>query len=213
MTDLRLNVGLTYADTKYRKNLVGTDDGAPLNPALRVLPGHRVSNAPKFVATGALAWTPRIGGSGLRGLFYVDARCSDGYNTGSDLFPQKFQEAYTIVNGRIGIRGPDDRWSLEFWGQNLLDKDYAQVAFNSPFQQGGSTTPPFAPGFTFAPFTDPAYPGGRQLFSMFLAEPRTFGADSAWAVWLRSDGARLCRSGADLLRRRRPRRRPARTAR
>jgi hypothetical protein len=27
----------------------------------------------------------------------------------------------------------------------------------------------------FAPFVDPQYPGGRQLFSMFLAEPRTFG--------------------------------------
>lgn len=176
MEDLRVNAGFTWADTKYRKNLVGTDDGDPLNPALRVLPGSRVSNAPKFVATGAVAFTPRIGGSGLRGLFYVDARYTDGYNTGSDLFPQKFQQSYVIVNGRIGIRGPEDRWSLEFWGQNIFDKDYAQVAFNSPFQQGGSTTPPFAPGFTFAPFTDPVYPGGRQLFSMFLAEPRTFGA-------------------------------------
>jgi hypothetical protein len=57
----------------------------------------------------------------------------------------------------------------------LFNKDYAQVAFNSPFQQGGSTQPPFAPGFTHAPFVDPQYPGGRQLFSMFLAEPRTFG--------------------------------------
>jgi len=176
MDDVRVNLGLTYADTKYRKNLVGTDNGAPLSPALRVLPGQNISNAPEVVATGALAWTPRIGSSGLRGLFYVDARYTDGYNTGSDLFPQKFQESYTVVNGRIGVRGPEDRWSLEFWGQNIFDKDYAQVAFNTPFQQGGSTTPPFAPGFTFAPFTDPAYPGGRQLFSMFLAEPRTFGA-------------------------------------
>jgi iron complex outermembrane recepter protein len=85
------------------------------------------------------------------------------------------QQSYTIVNGRVGIRGPDDRWSVELWAQNLLDKNYAQVAFNSPFQGGGSTTPPWAPGFTFAPFLDPQYPGGRQLFSMFLAEPRTFG--------------------------------------
>ena len=26
MSDLRVNAGFTYADTKYRKNLVGTDD-------------------------------------------------------------------------------------------------------------------------------------------------------------------------------------------
>ena len=175
MRDLRLNLGLTYADTKYRKNLVGDDDGTPLSPALRMLPGDNISNAPKTVVTGALAFTPPIGGSGMKGLFYVDARMSGGYNTGSDLFPQKEQDRFTVVNGRIGIRGPDDAWSVELWGQNLFDKDYSQVAFNTPFQAGGSTTPPWAPGFTFAPFVDPQYPGSRQLFSQFLAEPRTYG--------------------------------------
>jgi outer membrane receptor protein involved in Fe transport len=175
MSNLRLNLGLTYAQTKYRKNLVGKDDGTPLNPALRMLPGDNISNAPKLVTTGALAWTPPIGNSGLSGLFYVDARMNSGYNTGSDLFPQKEQRHFTVVNGRVGVRGPEDSWSLEFWAQNLFNKDYAQVAFNSPFQQGGGTTPPFEPGFTFAPFIDPQYPGGRQLFSQFLAEPRTYG--------------------------------------
>ena len=175
MSDLRLNAGLTYAQTKYRKNLVGDDDGTPLSPALRMLPGDNISNAPKVVVTGALAWTPPIGGSGITGLFYVDGRLSGGYNTGSDLFPQKEQKRFGIVNGRIGVSGPGDSWSIELWGQNLFNKDYAQVAFNTPFQQGGSTTPPFAPGFTFAPFIDPAFPGGRQLFSQFLGEPRTYG--------------------------------------
>jgi outer membrane receptor protein involved in Fe transport len=175
MQDLRLNLGFTYASTKYRKNLVGNDEGDPLNPALRRLPGNQISNAPKYVTTAALAFTPDIGNTGLSGLFYIDARRSSGYNTGSDLFPQKKQDGFTVVNGRVGVRGPEDSWSLELWAQNLFNKDYAQVAFNSPFQQGGSTTPPFAPGFTFAPFVDPAYPGGRQLFSQFLAEPRTYG--------------------------------------
>jgi len=175
MRDLRLNLGLTYAETKYRDNLVGRDDGSPLNPALRMLPGDNISNAPELVATGSLAWTPPIGGSGMTGLFYVDARSTSAYNTGSDLFPQKEQEAYTIVNGRVGIRGPEERWAVELWAQNLFDKDYAQVAFNSPFQAGGSTTPPWAAGFTLAPFVDPQYPGSRQLFSQFLAEPRTYG--------------------------------------
>ena len=175
MRDLSLNAGFTWADTKYRKNLVGTDDGTPLSPALRMLPGDNISNAPEIVATGALTWTPPIGGSGITGLLYLDARYSGHYNTGSDLFPQKEQDSYTVVNGRIGIHGPDDHWALELWAQNLFDKNYAQVAFNSPFQAGGSSTPPFAPGFTFAPFIDPQFPGGRQIFSMFLAEPRTFG--------------------------------------
>ena len=41
MRDLRLNLGLTYANTKYRNDLVGNDDGAPLDPALRKLPGRQ----------------------------------------------------------------------------------------------------------------------------------------------------------------------------
>jgi outer membrane receptor protein involved in Fe transport len=174
MNDLTINLGYTYANTKYRDNLVGAEDGTPLNPALRVLPGNNISNAPRSVATASLAWTPRIGSS-LRGLFYVDGRLTSDYNTGSDLFPQKLQQSYAVVNGRIGLQSANGGWSVELWAQNLFDKDYAQVAFNSPFQAGGSTTPPWAPGFTFAPFIDPQYPGSRQLFSMFLAEPRTFG--------------------------------------
>jgi len=163
--DMFLNLGLTIADTKYRDDLVGNDNGAPLDPALRVLPGHHLSNAPRVVATGAFTWTPRLGNSGLTGLIYADARVTDNYNTGSDLFPQKAQDAYAVINARLGIRGPQQRWSLEVWAQNLFDTDYAQVAFNSPFQAGA----------TSAPFVDPQFPGGRQIFSAFLAEPRTYG--------------------------------------
>jgi len=163
--DLRLNAGFTYASTKYRGDLVGRDDGSPLNQALRRLPGQQVSNAPKVVATGSASYTPRIGDSGLTGLFYVDARYSGSYNTGSDLFPQKRQQGFALVNARVGVRGRDQLWSVEFWAQNLFNKNYQQVAFNSPFQEGA----------VGAPFTDPAYPGGRQIFSTFLAEPRTFG--------------------------------------
>ncbi len=163
----RMSAGLTYAKTKYRSNLVGNDSGAPLDQALRLLPGNNLSNAPELVATGSVAWTPDIGSSGLTGLVYVDGRMTSDYNTGSDLFPQKEQDGYAIFNARIGIRGPDEKWGVEFWGQNIFNKQYAQVAFNSPFQEGGTST-----GTAFA---DPQYPGGRQIFSQFLAEPRTYG--------------------------------------
>ncbi|MFD1786893.1 TonB-dependent receptor [Sphingomonas floccifaciens] len=163
--DINFTLGITYTDTHYRNDLVGSAGGLPLDPALRVLPGKQLSNAPEWVATSSFAWTPRLGNSGLSGLFYIDGRLSDDYNTGSDLFPQKSQDSFFVANARIGIRGPSERWALEFWGQNIFDKDYAQVAFNSPFQAGT----------TSAPFVDPQYPGGRQIFSQYLAEPRTYG--------------------------------------
>jgi outer membrane receptor protein involved in Fe transport len=163
--DLRVQAGITYAKTKYREDLVGTAAGTPLDAALRKLPGDNLSNAPEIVATGSITFTPEIGSSGLSALFYIDGRVSSDYNTGSDLFPQKGQDSFALFNARVGIRGPEERWAIELWAQNLFDKDYAQVAFNSPFQAGT----------TSAPFVDPTYPGGRQIFSQFLAEPRTYG--------------------------------------
>ena len=129
---------MTWANTRYRNDLVGRDTGTPLDPALFLLPGDNLSNAPSTVVTGSVAWTPPIGSSGLSALFYADARLSSNYNTGSDLFTEKEQDAYEIVNARIGIRGRDQRWSIELWAQNIFDTDYQQVAFNAPFQ-GGNT--------------------------------------------------------------------------
>ena len=163
--NFRVAAGLTYANTGYRNNLVGNKTGAPLDAALRKLPGDNLSNAPELVATSSVTWTPEIGSSGLSGLFYIDGRMTSDYNTGSDLFPQKEQDGFAIFNARIGLRGPDEAWGIELWGQNIFNQDYAQVAFNSPFQAGT----------TSAPFVDPQYPGGRQIFSQFLAEPRTYG--------------------------------------
>ena len=163
--NFRMAAGLTYAKTTYRDDLIGTKNGAPLDSALRKLPGDNLSNAPEFVATSSVTWTPDIGSNGMSGLVYIDGRMTSDYNTGSDLFPQKEQDGFAVFNARIGLRGPDESWGIELWGQNILNKDYAQVAFNSPFQAGQSA----------APFVDPQYPGGRQIFSQFLAEPRTYG--------------------------------------
>lgn len=163
--NFRVAAGLTYARTKYRSDLVGTKNGTPLDSALRKLPGNNLSNAPELVATGSVTWTPEIGSSGLTGLVYIDGRMTSDYNTGSDLFPQKAQDGYALFNARLGLRGPDEKWGVELWAQNIFNKNYAQVAFNSPFQAGT----------TAAPFVDPQYPGGRQIFSQFLAEPRTYG--------------------------------------
>ena len=163
--NFRVAAGITYSNASYNNNLVGSSSGAPLDPALRKLPGDNLSNAPEIVTTASITWTPDIGSSGMSGLVYIDSRMTADYNTGSDLFPQKEQDGFALFNARVGIRGADEKWALEFWGQNIFNQDYAQVAFNTPFQAGT----------TSAPFVDAQYPGGRQIFSQFLAEPRTFG--------------------------------------
>jgi iron complex outermembrane receptor protein len=168
MHDLQITAGLTYANTHYRGDLVGRDNGTPLDPALFLLPGRNLSNAPKITATGSIAWTPPIPGTNLSALFYVDTRITSDYNTGSDLFPEKLQDGYALVNARLGIRGPDQRWAIELWAQNLLNQDYQQVAFNTPFQGSNSVA-------HVTNFGAPSFATANQLFSSFLAEPRTFG--------------------------------------
>ena len=160
-----VNLGYTLADTKFRRNLVGSASGEALDPALFLLAGSQMSNAPRNVVTGSVSWTPDLGSSGLTGLFYVDGRMTSDYNTGSDLFYEKEQDGFFVANARIGVRGPDQSWSIEGWVQNLFDENYMQVAFNAPFQGAGS----------LAQVTQLGTATGNQLFSAFLAEPRTYG--------------------------------------
>src|SRR6185437_10384983 len=161
--DVSWNAGLVMADTRYRDNLVGAG-GRPLTNALFQLPGRQISNAPKWTATTSLAWTPPIGSS-MRGLLYADARYMSSFNTGSDLDIEKQQKAFTLVNARIGLHDAADRWGIEFWGQNVFNKHFIQVAFDAPIQ-GTGTTRGVEAGF---------YPAATQLYGAFLGEPRTFG--------------------------------------
>jgi len=168
--NIAVTAGYTYSSTKFAKDLVGRNNGSALDPALFLLPGDNMSNAPEHVITTSFAWTPDIGNTGFSALFYIDQRTTADYNTGSDLFVEKEQDGYTVVNGRVGIRGPDEKWAIEVWAQNLLNQDYQQVGFSSPFQGSNSRSQLTAPGFGA-----PGFATANQLFSSYLAEPRTYG--------------------------------------
>ena len=162
--NVSVNLGLTYSDTIYRNNLVGTN-GRPLPPTLFQLPGRQLSNAPKYVVTTGFGFTPEIGNSGLSGLLYVDARYQSDTNTGSDLDQEKIQDGFLVVNGRIGLFGPDKKWGVELFGQNLFNRKYQQIAADAPLQGSGTI------GGVKAGITATA----NQLFIAFPGEPRTYG--------------------------------------
>jgi len=170
--DVNGALGVTYADTRFRHNLISANGNA-IPPVLYQLPGRRLSLAPAFVATGSIGWTPAIGSGGMHALFYLDGRYTSKYNTGSDLDIEKTQKAFGVVNGRIGIRGPNENWALELWGQNLFNKTYKQIAFDSPLQ--GSCSQRGADAGFCSATPGPGQFVSTQLFSAFLADPRTFG--------------------------------------
>jgi outer membrane receptor protein involved in Fe transport len=153
---LSIQGGVAYTDARYGDDdAFVTENANPLTGELTLarLPGSQLTNAPEWTATTAFTYRRPIFSGALVGLAYFDARWVDDQNTGSDLRPSKVQPAYTLVNGRLGIGSPDQRWSLELWARNLFDEEYAQIMFDVPLQQGTA--------------------GPTQ--GAFLGDPRTYG--------------------------------------
>ncbi|WP_426009714.1 TonB-dependent receptor [Caulobacter sp. DWR2-3-1b2] len=158
---LSVQSGFTYAKTEYGDQKVPNDPGG----ALSLLPGSRLSLAPKYSLSGSLSYEHPVGDN-MKARFNVGAKYSSDYNTGSDLFPPKMQEAYTLVNARVALGAADDHWTVELWGQNLFDEEYKQVAFNG-FLQGSSGVNAANP--TYRPAVD------TITYDAFLGAPRTYG--------------------------------------
>jgi outer membrane receptor protein involved in Fe transport len=166
--------GLTYTDAEYGV-FTAADLVDPNNfPAASLLPGSRPSFAPEYSASLSVNFERNLG-NGLRGGFSLAGKYMSEYNTGSDLSPFKLQDAFTTVNGRITIGSEDERWTMEFWAQNLTDEEYLQVGYNGPLQgtafqstvQGAGTS---NPGTFYNQARD------TQTYNAFLGAPRTYGA-------------------------------------
>jgi outer membrane receptor protein involved in Fe transport len=147
--------GVTWAQTDIAP-FTAADLAQPANfGGLSRLPGSRLSFAPLWSGSLAASYETPLGDGGLKARFNLSGKFATGYNTGSDLAPQKYQKGYTVVNGRVGIG--DDRWTVEAWAANLFDTGYQQVAINSPLQgtEGDAAA--------------------LRTYNAFLAPPRTFG--------------------------------------
>jgi outer membrane receptor protein involved in Fe transport len=140
---LSLAGGATYAETQYGAF-------APPPGVSARLPGSRLSYAPLWSATASASYVrPLSARLTLRAS--AAAKYSSAYNTGSNLDPAKVQPAFTLVNGRIGLGAPDERWAVELWGQNLTGEDYFQVIIDQSLQSGtlaGFLAPPRTYGVT-----------------------------------------------------------------
>jgi len=152
---LMFQSGLMYADTKYGDNIPGGDFVAPTG-ALYKLPGSQMSFAPKWSGSASVTYEWDVGS--LTARFNIGAKYVSKYNTGSDLDPEKMQDAYTVANARFGIGAQDQRWMLEFWGTNITDEDYVQVGFDGPLQN-----------------VSPAPNNPFNTFNAFLGAPRMYG--------------------------------------
>ena len=125
--DLVLTGGFTYADAKYVEGAqVSTDSNVA---------GKRLTNAPRWVGqisaryeTALPWWKADVFGT-------LAARHQGNVNTGVDLDAEKEQQAYTLINARLGLRFPRNL-EVSVWGANLTDEFYRLIIFDSVAQAG-----------------------------------------------------------------------------
>jgi iron complex outermembrane recepter protein len=144
LEQLSLQGGVTYADTQIE------DPVALANPGLfaQNREDDTLSFAPEWSASLSATFEQPLG-TDLTWRTNVGAKYTSEYNTGSNLVPQKMQDAMTIVTARTGIGAENESWMIEAWAQNLTDEEYYQVVFDAPLQTGS--------------------------FNAFLGAPRTYG--------------------------------------
>lgn len=142
LSGLSLSGGVTYAFT----NIDDFGASAALFSASRL--NNRLSFAPLWSGVASATYTVPFS-SALEFRISASEKYSSSYNTGSDLNPAKLQGAYGLLNARLGLGAPGGQWAVELWADNLANKGYYQVGFDTPFQY--------------------------HEISAFLADPRAYG--------------------------------------
>ncbi|MBI1251730.1 MAG: TonB-dependent receptor [Alphaproteobacteria bacterium] len=148
--DLDVTFGIAQTVAKYGNDpdlRVDPADAAGLRPDLqdRPLAGRTLTNAPKWSVSAGLHYEHAVH-SNVMGFFDISASYRSHYNTGSDLADAKTQDAFTLVNGRIGLFTDEENgWEFSVWGNNLFDQYSQTIAFDTVFQSGSLSEFPNPP--------------------------------------------------------------------
>jgi iron complex outermembrane recepter protein len=146
---LTLQGGVTYAETTIE------DFGTSLAFFRPERQDDTLSFAPDVSASLLATFDQPLGSYLVRTS--IGAKYTSEYNTGSNLDPRKIQEAFTLVNARLGFGTKDQSWMVELWAQNLTDEEYFQVAFDATLQGSSAGATP------------------TSMIDAFLGAPRTYG--------------------------------------
>lgn len=163
--NLRFSASLAYLDSKFLS--YPNAPGLPGIGGTQDLAGKPNTFSPKWTGRLAADWTHELGG-GLS----LDANAnfsfvsSQFYGLVSDANPQTIQPAYQLLGARITLNGPDDRWSVSVFGNNLTNTQYTngnlyQVLDGPLGLRNG------------------VFPGSTAIRTLH-ADPRTYGASATF---------------------------------
>lgn len=135
VTGLRMNASLAYLDAKFRKFPQG-----PCSPeqALLVtgacfhdLSGEMTPFNSKWTGSGGIEY--RIPAGDFSITPRVDASFRSRYNPTTNDDPLLWQKGFALVDARIDLTPDGGKYTVGFFGKNLTNKTYMEVALGAPF--------------------------------------------------------------------------------
>jgi iron complex outermembrane receptor protein len=92
--------------------------------------GNALTNAPELTLSLFGRYEQPVGD--LTGFVQTSFQFRDKVSFSAAGDPNLQQKGYGILNGSVGVNGPDDRWNLTFFVKNLFDKFYATNIISQP---------------------------------------------------------------------------------
>ena len=109
------------------------------------LTGARLAGAPEFQATAAINYHHQIRNLPFDFIIGGDVFWQDDVIYSTDQDPEDAQEAYYLLNGRVGFKDKDERWTFMVFVRNIMDETILISSFDVPLYAGahnGSVEPP-----------------------------------------------------------------------
>ena len=160
------NLSVTYAatllDAYYSKadDEPGLEGCTTLCPTVQNLTGQTINYAPKAHATGGLQWDSDAIGSG----YVITGAANENYTssmlTENTNNPQSRVSGYVTTDLRLRLASPNDRWYVEAFGTNVLDRRYYVSTIAQPLGSIMGINNPLT---------------GATIFRGYLGDPARYG--------------------------------------
>lgn len=103
-----------------------------INPDVRAdYEGNRLANAPEVSASAILRYDLPTENAGFGSYVMLDGSYRGKTYYSLNNRGQSSQDAFELINARIGFTSLDERWELAVWGRNLADKLYVSSAYDN----------------------------------------------------------------------------------
>jgi len=130
---LRIDASVAYLDSEFTRAEPASN--LPGLPGLQDITGKRPTFTPKWQGHLGAEYGGPLGGSGLSFLVRSDLSFVSDNNIGTinDANPATVQKGFELLSARATIYGPDERWSVYAFANNIFDKGYCTSLAYQPF--------------------------------------------------------------------------------